>query len=50
MVLVDNSCFSFIFQEDNGIPIIPYYEGDDDEELMELEDYLLSLREVKDVR
>jgi TFIIF-interacting CTD phosphatase-like protein len=27
MILVDNAAYSYAFQLDNGIPIIPYYEG-----------------------
>jgi CTD small phosphatase-like protein 2 len=27
MVLIDNAAYSYAFQLDNGIPIIPYYEG-----------------------
>jgi CTD small phosphatase-like protein 2 len=27
MVLVDNCPFSYIYQLNNGIPILPYYEG-----------------------
>ena len=33
IVLVDNAAYSYSFQVDNGIPIIPYYEGDHDYEL-----------------
>ncbi len=27
IVLVDNAAYSYTFQVDNGIPILPYYEG-----------------------
>ena len=27
MVLVDNAAYSYLHQQDNGIPIIPYYRG-----------------------
>lgn len=27
MVLVDNAAYSYAYQMDNGVPIIPYYEG-----------------------
>jgi hypothetical protein len=30
MVLVDNAAYSYAFQPENGIPIIPYYHGDKD--------------------
>ena len=29
MVLVDNSPFSYIYQLDNAIPILPYLGGED---------------------
>jgi len=36
MVLVDNAVYSFGYQLENGIPIIPFYEDKDDEELLHL--------------
>lgn len=30
VVLVDNAAYSFGFQLDNGIPIIPYYDNKND--------------------
>jgi CTD small phosphatase-like protein 2 len=29
MVLVDNAAYSYAFQLENGIPILPFYEGAD---------------------
>lgn len=49
-VLVDNAAYSYAFQIDNGIPIIPYYEGKVDYELKALQSYLEKLLLVKDVR
>jgi len=43
-VMVDNSAYSFAMQIDNGIPILPYYEGKD-HELAALETYLSKLVE-----
>ena len=43
VVLVDNAAYSYVFQKENGIPIIPYYEGKNDYELKALEGYLKSL-------
>lgn len=50
MILVDNAAYSYSFQVDNGIPIIPYYEGKNDFELKALEKYIQSLIFAKDVR
>jgi len=50
MVIVDNAVYSFGFQLDNGIPIIPYYEDPEDEELYHLIPYLEILSEEGDVR
>ena len=30
MVLVDNAAYSYIYQMDNGIPILPDYHGNTD--------------------
>lgn len=43
-MIVDNSAYSFAMQIDNGIPILPYYEGKD-YELAALEGYLNKLAE-----
>ena len=40
MVLVDNAAYSYAFQLENGIPILPYYKGDKDYELFGLKKYL----------
>lgn len=50
MVLVDNAAYSYAYQIDNGIPILPFYEGKHDFELVALEKYLDSLLFSKDVR
>ena len=50
VVLVDNSCYSFAYQVDNGIPIIPYYDDKTDEELCHLIFYIENLTHVQDVR
>jgi CTD small phosphatase-like protein 2 len=49
-VIIDNAAYSFAFQIDNGIPIIPYYEGKIDFELKALQAYLESMIFCKDVR
>ena len=43
MVLVDNSVYSFAYQIDNGIPILPFYDDQADEELLHLAYYMESL-------
>lgn len=43
LVLVDNAAYSYSFQADNGIPILPYYEGSTDFELKALRNYLMGL-------
>ena len=50
IVIVDNSVYSFSFQIENGIPIIPFYEDKEDEELLHLIYYLNCLHQVDDVR
>lgn len=43
LVLVDNACYSYAGQIQNGIPIVPYFEGKADRELLELAAFLTSL-------
>ncbi|CAD8196658.1 unnamed protein product [Paramecium octaurelia] len=50
IILIDNSAYSFAYQLNNGIPIIPYLDNKKDDELMELEKYLMELLNVDDVR
>ena len=50
MVLVDNASYSFGFQIDNGIPIVPFYNSKDDVELINLKRYQKDLAQEKDVR
>jgi len=49
-IIVDNAIISFAFQLDNGIPIIPFYDDKDDKILPKIKDYLLSLKDLEDVR
>lgn len=49
MVLIDNSPLSYLYQVENGVPVLPYYGGDDTE-LLQLEKYLDLLRKEEDVR
>ena len=50
VVIIDNSVYSFAFQIDNGIPIIPFYNDKADEEMLHLVYYLKCLADVDDVR
>lgn len=50
VVLVDNAAYSFGYQVENGIPIVPYYDNKDDVELKHLITYLKSLNSAKDMR
>jgi CTD small phosphatase-like protein 2 len=50
LVLVDNAPYSYILQLANGIPIINYMKGKEDDQLVKLESYLMSLLTVEDVR
>jgi len=49
MVLIDNASYSFCFQLDNGIPVIPFYDNPLDKELMYLTTYLLELMQSNDM-
>ena len=49
IVIVDNSILSFVYQINNGIPILPFYSNDNDNELQNLLDYLHFMSQVKDV-
>jgi CTD small phosphatase-like protein 2 len=40
MLLVDNAAYSYLYQLENGIPIVPFYEDKDDEELLHLVRYV----------
>ena len=50
MILVDNAAYSYAFQLDNAIPILPYYKGKNDFELKALQGYIQSMLLAKDVR
>eukprot|EP00826_Nyctotherus_ovalis_P055363 TRINITY_DN7345_c0_g1_i3.p1 TRINITY_DN7345_c0_g1~~TRINITY_DN7345_c0_g1_i3.p1 ORF type:complete len:286 (-),score=64.78 TRINITY_DN7345_c0_g1_i3:135-992(-) len=49
-LIVDNSMVSFAFQPDNGIPILPFYDNGQDEELVRVANYLMALKNLDDVR
>lgn len=50
IIIVDNAVYSFGFQLNNGIPIIPFYEDPNDEELFHLVPFLEILADWPDIR
>lgn len=47
--MVDNSSYVFGLNIDNGVPIIPFYDCKEDDELILLENYLMTLKN-KDIK
>ena len=50
IVIIDNSVLSFAYHLNNGIPIVPYYDSEEDSELSILGYYLLSIYHYDDLR
>ena len=50
IVIIDNSVLSFAYHLNNGIPIVPYYDSEEDSELSILGYYLLSIYQYDDLR
>lgn len=50
MVIIDNSVLSFAFHLDNGIPILPYYNGEEEIEMENLCKLLLKLSDCDDIK
>lgn len=50
LIIVDNAVYSFGFQLNNGIPIIPFYDDPNDEELFHLVPFLEILATWTDIR
>jgi len=50
LILVDNALYSFAFQIENGVPIIPFYDNKQDKELLSLKLYLEKAKEARDFR
>jgi Dullard-like phosphatase family protein len=50
MTIIDNSVLSFAFQLENGIPILPFYDNYDDNELLFLKNYLCDISSSNDLR
>lgn len=49
LIMVDNSSYVFGLNIDNGVPIIPFYDCKEDDELILLENYLMTLKN-KDIK
>ena len=49
ILLIDNSVCSFGLQLSNGIPIVPFYYDQDDQELVHLASYCLQLSSAPDM-
>lgn len=47
---MDNAPYSYMMQLGNGVPILPYYRGKEDDQLYGLEEYLMGMKDVDDVR
>ncbi len=50
IILVDNAAYSFGMQIENGIPIIPYYNNKEDQELKSPVPFLKTLAEAQDMQ
>ena len=50
ITIVDNAVYSFAYQIDNGIPIVPFYYNKNDTELKSFISYALNFYSVKDIR
>ena len=50
IIMVDNSILSFAYHINNGIPVVPFYDSKQDNELPLLCFYLLSISNYKDLR
>jgi RNA polymerase II subunit A small phosphatase-like protein len=49
-IIIDNSPSSYMFQPENGLPILSWYEEKSDTKLYELIPVLKLMSEVSDVR
>jgi len=50
LIIVDNAAYSFLLDLENGIPILPFYHHKGDVELNKLARFLISIKDVNDVR
>lgn len=50
MLLVDNAAYSFAFQLENAVPILPFYDDKNDEQLLHLLEFFNEIHDKKDMR
>ena len=50
IIIIDNSVVSFTYQLNNGMPILPYYDCNKDNELVCLAYYLIAIFDYNDLR
>ena len=50
IIIIDNSPTSYMFQPENGMPILSWYEDKNDNKLSELIPVLKAMSEINDVR
>ena len=50
VVIIDNSVLSFAYHLDNGIPISPFYDSKNDNELLDIADFLVKYANENDIR
>ena len=50
IIIIDNSVVSFTYQLNNGMPILPYYDSERDNELICLAYYLMRIYDYEDLR
>ena len=50
IIIIDNSVVSFTYQLNNGMPILPYYDSERDNELICLAYYLMRIFDYEDLR
>jgi CTD small phosphatase-like protein 2 len=43
MIIVDNNLYSFAYDINNGLPIIPFYDNKKDTQMNELKEFLIKI-------
>ena len=50
VLIIDNSPTAYLFQPDNALPIVSWYEDEEDTLLLDYQPFLINLSKVDDVR